>query len=83
MSLIRGRLQIDVELRRLLAGGKLLRSLPRLHVTPELRSLELGACVQHEHAHALACQIPGRHSARRAAADDDYVVNFRTLVGLH
>ena len=36
-----------------------------------LRAIEAVAGIEHEHADALLRQVPGRHAARGAAADDD------------
>ena len=82
-SAIGSGLQVDVELRRLLARGKFLGDLPRLDVTPELGSRELGAGVQHQDAQTLPRQVPGRHAAGRSGADDDDVVDFGAFGSLH
>ena len=67
---------IEEELRRMLSGGKFARRFPGFDMAPELRAIELGASVQHEHVEALAREVPGGHSAGRARTDDDDIVDF-------
>ena len=74
---------VHVKLWRLQPGGAPRTVFPRFHMRPELCAIELRSCIHHQDVHALARQVPGSHTTRCAAADDQYVVNFGTLFDLH
>ena len=57
--------------------------LVRRHVGPELRAIELRPGVEQAHLDALLRQVPRRHPARGAAADDDDGIEARGTNDLH
>ena len=74
---------IEKELWRLLAARRALLRLPGLHVGPELRSIELVPGIEQQDVDALLGEIPGRHPAGGAAADDDDGMDSRGIDDLH
>ena len=70
-------LRVEHERRRLLAARATRPRVPRRHVRPELRPVELLAGIEQHHVDALAREVPRRHAAGGTGTDDDDGIDLR------